>query len=378
VKRTPLYDYHVQHGKMAEFAGYDMPLWYTSIIEEHLAVRNNTGIFDVSHMGRITVKGREAGALTEALVPTRSSSQPVGRSFYTLLLNSRGGIVDDLIIIKKAEDDYLFVVNAANKTKDLEQMERLSRQYNVLLDDITDTTTMIAIQGPAASLALQDFTAQRLTEIKRFNHVLSKIGGSSATITRTGYTGEDGFEIILYDSGIENNALAMSVWNDLANKTRPCGLGARDSLRIEAGLPLYGSDIDDSTNPIEADLSWVISREKTGYVGGEVLANLLNIQPRKLRRGVLLQDKIPRHGFSVNNEVGENIGHVTSGTYSPILKKGIALVYVNTPYSTIGQPVRVVVRDAEVGAVIIKPPFYDVKSYGWKREVATSIPSSPQ
>jgi aminomethyltransferase len=367
VKRTPLYEYHAEHGKIVEFAGYDMPLWYTSIVEEHLAVRNKAGIFDVSHMGRIAVRGREAGALAEALVPTRSASQPVGKSFYTLFLNSIAGIIDDLIIIKKAEDDYLFVVNAANKAKDFQHMEHQSRQYDVHLDDLTDATTMIAIQGPSASQALQSLTSQSLSEIKRFNHVLSKVGGSSATITRTGYTGEDGFEIILYDSGIANNRLALSVWNELASKARPCGLGARDSLRIEAGLPLYGSDIDDSTNPVEADLSWVISKEKTGYVGSDAMASFLHTQPQKLRRGVLLQDKIPRHGFQVRNEAGENIGYVTSGSYSPILKKGIALVYLDSRYNQVGLPIKMDVRDTTTEGKIIKPPFYDEKLYGWKR-----------
>ena len=377
LKRTPLHDYHEQHGKMVEFAGYDMPVWYTGIMEEHLAVRNHAGIFDVSHMGRIAVKGSEAGRFTDALVPTRSSSQPIGKSFYTLLLNANGGIIDDLIIIKRAEDDYLFVVNAANRAKDVDHMARLSAQYEVVLDDMTDRTTMIAIQGPEAFQALQGLTVQNLSEIKRYNHVMSKVGASTATITRTGYTGEDGFEIILYDSGIENNSIALSVWNELANRAKPCGLGSRDSLRVEAGLPLYGSDIDDTTNPIEADLAWVVSKEKTGYVGSDAIAGHLGTQPQKLRRGIILEDKIPRHGFNVSNEVGEKIGQVTSGTFSPILKKGIALAYVNAPYAQVGQAVRIVIRDAPVAGKIVKPPFYDEKAYGLKRTATAPAPATP-
>jgi len=362
---------------MVEFAGYDMPVWYTGIMEEHLAVRNHAGIFDVSHMGRIAVKGSEAGRFTDALVPTRSSSQPIGKSFYTLLLNANGGIIDDLIIIKRAEDDYLFVVNAANRAKDADHMARLSAQYEVVLDDMTDRTTMIAIQGPEAFQALQGLTVQNLSEIKRYNHVMSKVGASMATITRTGYTGEDGFEIILYDSGIENNSIALSVWNELANRAKPCGLGSRDSLRVEAGLPLYGSDIDDTTNPIEADLAWVVSKEKTGYVGSDAIAGHLGTQPQKLRRGIILEDKIPRHGFNVSNEVGEKIGQVTSGTFSPILKKGIALAYVNAPYAQVGQAVRIVIRDAPVAGKIVKPPFYDEKAYGLKRTATAPAPATP-
>ncbi len=373
LKRTPLHSYHETHGKMVEFAGYDMPVWYTGILDEHLAVRNHAGIFDVSHMGRVAVKGPEAGKYTEGIVPTRSVSQPVGKSFYTLLLNSNGGIIDDLIIIKRGEDDYLFVVNAANKQKDLEHMKGFSSRYDVTLDDMTDRTTMIAIQGPEAFPALQGLTAQNLSEIKRYNHVMANVGGSAATITRTGYTGEDGFEIILYDSGVENDSLALSVWDSLAKKATPAGLGSRDSLRVEAGLPLYGSDIDETTNPIEADLSWVISKEKVGYIGSEALAGYLNTQPARLRRGVVLEDKIPRHGFEVDNESGEKIGTVTSGTFSPILKKGIALAYVDQSYTQIGQAVKVSVRDSLITGKVVKPPFYDEKMYGLKR---TPIPAS--
>jgi aminomethyltransferase len=377
LKRTPLHDYHAQHGKMVEFAGYDMPVWYTGIMDEHLAVRNHAGIFDVSHMGRIIVKGPEAGKFTDALVPTRGSSQPIGKSFYTLLLNSHGGIIDDLIIIKRGEDDYLFVVNAANKTKDASHMAGISAQYDVNLDDITDRSTMIAIQGPESFQALQGLTPQNLTEIKRYNHAMSRVGGSAATITRTGYTGEDGFEIIMYDSGVENPSLALSVWNELAKRAKPSGLGSRDSLRVEAGLPLYGSDIDDTTNPIEADLSWVISKDKAGYVGSDAVANYLRTPSPKLRRGIVLEDKIPRHGFEVNNEAGEKIGNVTSGTFSPILKKGIALAYIDSPYAQLGQAIRMTIRDATTEGRVVKPPFYDEKSYGWKRVVTTSSPTAP-
>jgi aminomethyltransferase len=377
LKRTPLHDYHAQHGKMVEFAGYDMPVWYTGIMEEHMAVRNHAGIFDVSHMGRIIVKGPEAGKYTEALVPTRSASQPIGKSFYTLLLNPQGGIIDDLIIIKRAEDDYLFVVNAANKEKDALHMASVAAKYDVKLDDITDRSTMIAIQGPESFQALQGLTDQNLSEIKRYNHVLSNVGGSAATITRTGYTGEDGFEIILYDSGVENNSVALSVWNELAKRAKPAGLGSRDSLRTEAGLPLYGSDIDDTTNPIEADLAWVISKEKTDYVGSDSIATYLRTPAHKMRRGIILEDKIPRRGFAVNNEAGEKIGYVTSGTFSPIAKKGIALAYVDSAYAQIGQGIKMVIRDAPTQGRVVKPPFYDEKVYGWKRLASSANPTSP-
>jgi aminomethyltransferase len=366
MKRTPLYDFHASHGKVVEFAGYDMPIWYSSISEEHMAVRNHAGIFDVSHMGRVVVSGAGAGKLVDRLVPTDSASQPAGKSFYTLLLNSNGGIVDDIIIIKR-QDDFLLVVNAANRTKDLEHIKDLARPFDVVIDDITDGTTMIAVQGPEAIGALQPLTPVNLSEIKRFTHTRSTVGKSDATITRTGYTGEDGFEIILHDSGVGDSAIAESVWNDLATRAAPAGLGARDSLRVEAGLPLYGSDISGATNPVEAELSWVLSKSKTGYVGDEAIARFRATPPSRLRKGILMEDKIPRHGFTVQNESGRPIGEITSGTFSPLLKKGIAMGYIDASEAQLGGTVEVVIRGAPSRGRLVKPPFYDETVYGWKR-----------
>lgn len=343
-----------------------MPLWYTSVMEEHLAVRNKAGIFDVSHMGRVIVSGPEATNFVELIVPTSTAPQSPGKSFYTLLLNAGGGIIDDLIIIKTSEN-YLLVVNAANKAKDLSHIEKLSADYKVNIQDITDSSTMIAIQGPEADQALQPLTSANLGQIKRYTHTSAVVGGSRATITRTGYTGEDGFEIILHDTGLQNNSIAMSVWTDLSTRAKPAGLGARDSLRIEAGLPLYGSDIDDTTNPFEAELGWVVTKGKTGYIGSESLARLSAGPASKVRRGILLQEKIPRHDFVVTSPSGEAIGKVTSGTFSPILKKGIGMGYLESTHSKTGEDVKVVVRGSPAPGVITKPPFYDEKLYGWKR-----------
>ena len=366
MKRTPLYDFHASHGKVVEFAGYDMPIWYSSITEEHLAVRNHSGIFDVSHMGRVVVRGEDATQLIERLVPTESTLQPAGKSFYTLLLNPGGGIVDDIIIVKRP-DDYLLVVNAANRTKDLEHFRKVADPFEVEIEDITDDTTMIAIQGPEAVRALQPLSAADLSGIRRFTHTRSKIGESDATITRTGYTGEDGFEVILYDSGLKDNSLAASVWDNLVTRALPCGLGARDSLRIEAGFPLYGSDIGENTNPIEAELSWVLSKAKTGYIGAEAIARYKITQPRRLRRGILMPEKIPRHGFIITDTAGRQVGEITSGTFSPLLKKGIAMGYIDTPDSQVGGMVQVVVRGLPSQGTVVKPPFYDETAYGWKR-----------
>jgi glycine cleavage system T protein (aminomethyltransferase) len=363
-KHTPLYEFHRTHGKMVEFAGYEMPIWYTSTMEEHMAVRNHAGIFDVSHMGRVDVTGPDAARFIENLFPTGIGKQPIGKSVYTLLLNEDAGIIDDLIVLKVDEGKYLLVVNAASKEKDLRHMERMGTGLDFKIDDITEATTMIAVQGPAAVEALQPLTPLSLAEMKRFTHAFSTVKGIPAVITRTGYTGEDGFEIIVHDAA----SGAMAVWESLMKGATPCALGARDSLRLEAGLPLYGSDMDEATNPLEADLGWVISKDKKSYVGWERLASLMQQGPARIRRGIVMDEKIPRHGFKVTDRAGEEIGVVTSGTFSPVLKRGIAMGYVKTPPPQLGETVEVVVREAPSDGKIAKLPFYDDSLYGWKRK----------
>jgi len=364
LKRTPLYEFHRTHGKMVEFAGYEMPIWYTSTLEEHMAVRNRAGIFDVSHMGRVKVFGEDAGIFIERLFPTGIAKQPHGKSVYTLLLNDRAGIIDDLIVLKKDEDNFLIVINAASRAKDLKHMEASGQGLNYEIEDITEASTMIAVQGPLAVQALQPLTPLPLATMKRFTHALSTVDVIPTTITRTGYTGEDGFEIIVHHAG----GGAMRVWEDLAKSATPCALGARDSLRLEAGLPLYGSDMDETTNPLEADLGWVVSKEKKSYIGWSKLAEIGQRGPTKVRRGIIMDDKIPRHDFKVTDGAGSEIGVVTSGTFSPLLKKGIAMGYVKTPSPQLGEGVKVVVRDEQCSGKIVKFPFYDDTLYGWKRK----------
>ena len=306
LRHTSLYEFHRTHGKIVEFAGYEMPIWYTSTVEEHMAVRNHAGIFDVSHMGRLNLTGPDAAAFIEKLLPTGIGKQPNGKSVYTLLLNKDAGIIDDLIVLKLEEGRYLLVVNAASKEKDLRHMEGVGAGLDFKLEDITDATTMIAVQGPSAVDALQPLTPFPLAEMKRFVHTLSTVKGIRTTITRTGYTGEDGFEIIVHDAA----AGAMGVWEALAASATPCALGARDSLRLEAGLPLYGSDLDEATNPLEADLGWVVSKDKQGYVGWEMLASLAQKDPARRRRGITMEERIPRRDFKVTTGGdGDRGGH---------------------------------------------------------------------
>jgi aminomethyltransferase len=327
-------------------------------------VRNDAGIFDVSHMGRIDVSGPDAGRFIEGLFPTNIAKLPNGKAVYTLLLNKDAGIIDDLIVLKMDEERYLVVVNAASRTKDVKHMEQSGAGLNFKMDDITDATTMIAVQGPSAIQSLQPLTPLPLAEMKRFTHTISTVKGIRTVITRTGYTGEDGFEIILYDAA----SGSLAAWEALTKSATPCALGARDSLRLEAGLPLYGSDMDEATNPFEADLGWVISKDKQSYVGWPKLTSIMQQGPARVRRGIIMDERIPRRDFKVTDETGAQIGVVTSGTFSPMLKRGIAMAYVNTPSSGLGEPVKVVVRDVPSDGKITKLPFYDDSLYGWKRK----------
>jgi aminomethyltransferase len=366
LRTTQLHGYHVAHAKMTEFAGYDMPLWYTTTTDEHFAVRNGSGIFDVSHMARVEVKGGQATGFLEGLVPTNVGSQPSGKAFYTLMLNDRAGIVDDLIIERLSEDRYLLVLNAANAEIDRQHIAKQA-PAGLEVEDMTSSTAMIAVQGPRAAESLQPLTDLDLAGLRRFRCSLTRVAGERALVSRTGYTGEDGFEVIVYGPTTDHPEGALRVWEKLAATSTPCGLGARDSLRLEAGLPLHGSDIDQNTNPFEADLAWVMSAGKTGYTGYDILAGPASREPTSIRRGLVLDSGVPRHGFEVTDSSG-GLGVVTSGTFSPISRKGIAQCRIRRDRSDFGTRVGVEVRDKLVGGTITKPPFYDERMYGWKRQ----------
>lgn len=367
MKRTQLFEYHTSHAKLTEFAGYEMPLWYSTIAEEHMAVRSKCGIFDVSHMGRFSVRGRDATKFLEALVPTNVESQPSSKAFYTLLLNESAGIIDDLIIIKRTDTNFLVVVNAVNVSGDLDHMVKHSSGYDIEIDDITTGTAMIAVQGPEAAAVLQPLVSANLNELKRFRSVDTEVLHHKSTVSRTGYTGEDGFEVIVYDTTIDIPTNAVAVWSELVKTAKPCGLGARDSLRLEAGYPLHGYDIDEKTDPFEVGLSWVISTGKSGYVGSEAVSEFRVTSPSYTRRGIVLNEGIPRHGFRVLDAWGGAVGHVTSGTFSPLLRKGIALARVTADLED-ASLAWVEIRGASKQGHYVKLPFYDERLYGWKRQ----------
>jgi aminomethyltransferase len=367
LKTTQFHRYHSEHAKLTEFAGYEMPLWYTTTTEEHLAVRNSSGIFDVSHMGRFMVKGGPVISFLEGLVPTQVQKQAVGKAFYTLFLNEQAGIIDDLVILRLAETEFMLVVNAANAGTDIGHIRSRGPPDGVEIEDMTSSSAMVAVQGPKAQQALQPLTDLDLGQLRKFRCSEAKVLGQRSIITRTGYTGEDGFEVIVLGASNDQPGKAIEFWERLTEVSKPCGLGARDSLRLEAGLPLHGMDIDQQTNPLQADLAWVLSPGKTGYVGSETVSDLRAKPLDFVKRGVVVEQGIPRHGFDVRSDV-ESIGKVTSGTFSPILRKGIALCRLRPEGTELGTKVNVAIWNSVQEGQTVKPPFYDERLYGWKRQ----------
>lgn len=367
MKVTQLNRYHVQNAKLTEFAGYEMPLWYTSIQDEHLAVRNGVGLFDVSHMGRIQISGEGAGRFLESLLPTQVLSQPAGKSFYTLLLSENGGILDDLVVLKLVEGRYLAVVNAVNTEKDLKHMRDHAQRFDASVDDVTSGSAMVAVQGPTSQATLQPLTDLSLSELKRFRCAEALVNGQPCIISRTGYTGEDGFEVLITGATIERPGPAEAIWERLSRAAKPCGLGARDSLRIEAGYPLWGLDIGERTDPYQADLTWVVSKGKTGYVGYEAVSRAAQTVPSELRRGVTVESGIPRPEFEVMDSEARKIGRVTSGTFSPVLRRGIAICMLSGQFTQPGAAVSVMIRESPAKGRVVRTPFYDETVFGWKR-----------
>jgi aminomethyltransferase len=366
---TQLYTYHVRHARMMEFAGFLMPLFYSGIIEEHLSVRESCGIFDVSHMGRILIKGKDATKFVQRVLPTNAEKYPPGRAFYSLLLNEDGGIKDDLIAYRLAENEYLFVVNAVNRQKDFNWLKLQSTDLEVDLRDISDSTAMMALQGPKSSDILESLLGDKI-ELKRFHHTKASWCCVQMILARTGYTGEDGFELIVLDTPIEKPDNALKLWNRLIEAgAKACGLGARDTLRIEAGLCLYGNDIDESINPIEAGLERVVDLQKPYFIGKDKLLEIKD-SPSKRRVGLLMISRgVPRQGCEIIYG-GETVGWVTSGTFSPLLKRGIAMGYVTPEAANPGTPVTIRLRERVGEAEIHGFPFYDETKYGWKRKSA--------
>jgi len=360
--RTPLYAAHRRLGaRMVDFAGWDMPVQYpTGILAEHQAVRSACGVFDLSHMGRVYLNGVGALALAQACCTRDLARIRPGEAAYSLVCRSDGGILDDVIAYVLGEQQVLFVFNASNRVTDTlwfaEQRERL--RLEVELDDRTLDTALIGVQGPEAQARLQTLCSADLEPLPGYAFLNATVAGASALVSRTGYTGEDGFEVMVAA------AHAESVWNALTDNQGgvPSGLGARDTLRTEAGFALYGHDIDQTTNPYEARLGWVVSLKKPSFVGRDALAQIKAAGPSRRLVGLrVAPGGVPRPDFAVLDD-GRQVGRVTSGTFSPTLRQNIAMGYVPDALSNTGQRLSVEMRGKSAGAEIVPLPFVPHRS----------------
>jgi aminomethyltransferase len=346
-----------------------MPLQYSSIPEEHMAVRERAGLFDVSHMGEFLIRGRGALDFLQFVTSNDVSKLEEGGAQYSMVLNERGGVKDDVVIYRQAKARFLLVCNAANTAK-LEAWLREHASEGVELENLTETTVLLALQGPAAQEILQPITSIDLRAVGRFQGTWGGVAGQRVWIGRTGYTGEDGFELYLF--GVSEPKPAEQLWNSLMRTgaergLRPCGIGARDTTRLEAGFCFYGKDLTEEITPLEARLSSVVRFDKGKFVGREPLLELKERGLPRVRVGLkMLEAGIPREGHRVLLR-GEVIGSVTSGTFSPLLKCGIAMGYVS-PKVDFGERVAVEIHGKPREAEIVEWPFYDRARYGWARE----------
>ncbi|HUG05447.1 MAG TPA: glycine cleavage system aminomethyltransferase GcvT [Candidatus Limnocylindria bacterium] len=355
LKRTPLYELHQGLGaRMVPFAGYEMPIQYSGIVAEHRAVREAAGIFDLSHMGEFHFDGPAARAAVDRLVSSDVAGLEPGEARYGLLCNEGGTIVDDVIVYRTGADHLLMVVNAANVEKDEAHVRRYLPKDVAFLDRSAETA-LIAVQGPRAADILVRVAGGSVAALAPFGVKSARAAGAEATIARTGYTGEDGFEVFV------DNADAVRVWQALLVAGRgdalvPVGLGARDTLRLEARFSLYGNDIDETTGPIEAGLGWTCKLDKD-FVGRDAVARQKADGPKRRIVGLVVEGGVARHGHDVVSE-GRAVGKVTSGTYGPTVAQNIALAYVPTALSKVGTAVAVRIRDKDVPATVVKTPFY--------------------
>jgi aminomethyltransferase len=357
VKRVPLNDVHVKLGaKMVPFAGFNMPVRYSSDIEEHMAVRNGLGVFDVSHMGEFTLKGPNALDLIQRVTSNDASKLVSGQAQYSCLPNETGGIVDDLIVYKIKDDDYLLVVNAGNIQKDWEWISRYNTK-GVHMNDISEDVCLFAVQGPAATKVLQTLTKEDLGAIKYYHFCVGEFAGVPGVImSNTGYTGAGGFEIYVAKEH------ALKAWDAIfeagkESNIKPIGLGARDTLRLEMGFCLYGNDIDDTTSPLEAGLGWITKFTKE-FTNSANLKKQKEEGVKKKLVGFKMIDKgIPRHDYVIKDASGNSIGKVTSGTISPMLGVGIGLGYVTTAHSNPGSEIYIDVRGKLLKASVNKLPL---------------------
>ena len=361
LKRTPLYGIHKALGaKLVEFAGYEMPVHYEGIIAEHLTVRNNVGLFDVSHMGEAFVKGPAAEGFLQMLTTNDLGKISAGQAQYTSMLTEKGGIIDDLIICKISDDEFLLILNASNRQKDVNWL-KVHQTEGVEIKDQSDAYSLLAVQGPKAEDVLSKLTPLSLSTLEFYHFAYGEVFGKNILVSRTGYTGEKGFELCI------PNEYAELIWTALMEAgeqygIKPIGLGARDTLRLEMGYSLYGHEINDDVNPLEAGLGWIVKLQKGDFIGKKAcLSEKANLK-RKLVGLKLPGKNIPRQGYSVLDSNQHKIGQICSGTLSPSLNYPIATALIDASYSDVSDEIYVDIRKKAVKADIQKPPFLPKKT----------------
>lgn len=357
MKKTKFYSIHEKLGaKIVDFAGYKMPIQYSSIIAEHKIVRTTVGVFDVSHMGEVFIRGDKALDFIQHITVNDASLLTNGRVQYSAMSYADGGIVDDLLVYRLNEKEYMLVVNASNKDKDVAWMKD-NNKFGVEIADVSDEYSLLAVQGPKSKNAVQKICDKQL-DLEYYHFFFAKVAGVDMILSRTGYTGELGYE--LYFKG--NEADAEKVWNALfeAGKEfgiQPVGLGARDSLRLEMGFCLYGNDIDQTTNTIEAGLGWITKLKKPEFIAKDILVKAKEEGTKRKLVPMISEEKaFPRHGYELSVE-GKVVGNITSGTVSPTIDKAIALGYIDSQFAKEGTKINFLIRGKEVPAVITKLPF---------------------
>jgi len=356
MKKTVLFDRHEKlNAKIVDFAGFLMPVSYSSVNEEHLHVRNNVGVFDVSHMGEIEISGSNSFNLVQYLCSNDISKLKIGKAQYNCLTNDKGGIIDDLIVYRVESEKYLLIVNASNISKDWEWINKQNIKFNSLIVNLSDKLSLLAVQGPKAQALCQKFTSEDLSLLANYSFIISSFAGiENIIISKTGYTGSGGFELYI------PNKNAIDIWDALFNckgfDLKPIGLAARDTLRIEMGYCLYGNDIDEETSPEEANLRW-ITKVDTSFIGHEIIDKQIKKgSKRKLIGFKLIEKSIPRSGYEVFDINSKLIGKVTSGTFSPVLKKGIGLAYLDS-VNIKDDLIYIKIRNNLSKAEIVKTPF---------------------
>jgi len=359
MKNTALTDKHIELGaKMVPFAGYNMPVQYTGVNQEHIHVRSAVGVFDVSHMGEFYVRGEEAEQLVQKVTTNDVSQLFDGKIQYSCLPNGKGGIVDDLLVYRISSQEFLLVVNASNIEKDWNWISS-QNTFKATMENKSDELSLLAIQGPKATVALQSLTDINLKEMEYYTFKIGSFAGiDNVIVSATGYTGAGGFEIYF------PNENANDIWNAVfeagaSNDIQPIGLAARDTLRLEMGFCLYGNDIDDSTSPLEAGLGWITKLNKGEFIDKDYLANQKEAGlSRRLCAFEMVDKGIPRQGYPIVDAEGNEIGVVTSGTMSPSLKMAIGLGYVSLPTNKVGNEIFISVRNKSLKASVVKLPFY--------------------